>query len=126
MPPAHLCVILAFNREVAKIAPTIDDLLGGTAADSQLQSATSDEIRGPSVLRHVMRILIPHVDYCGADFNLSRFSANRRKQWKRRSQLLREVMNPKVGPVHFQALGLYGEIDGLQEHVGRRPSLRLR
>ena len=39
MPPAHICIVLAFCRAIAKIAPTIDDLLGGTAADSQLQSA---------------------------------------------------------------------------------------
>src|ERR1700686_5843624 len=77
MPPAHICIVLTFNRAVAKIAPTIDDLLGGTAADSQLQSAARDEIRSPSVLRHVMRILIPHVNHCGANFNLSRFSSNR-------------------------------------------------
>ena len=69
MPPTHSRIILAFNQPVAKIAPTIDDLLGGTAADSQLQSAAGDQIRSPSVLRHVMRILIPHVDHCGANFN---------------------------------------------------------
>ena len=68
---------------MAKVAPAIDDLLGGTAADSQLQSAAGDEIRSASVFRHVMRILIPHVDHCGANFNLSRFGANRREQWKR-------------------------------------------
>jgi hypothetical protein len=34
MAPAHICVVLAFIRAVDKIAPTIDDLLGGTAADS--------------------------------------------------------------------------------------------
>jgi hypothetical protein len=34
--------------------------------------------------------------------------------------LLREVMNPEVGSVHSKALGLYGEVNGLQERVGRR------
>jgi hypothetical protein len=34
--------------------------------------------------------------------------------------LLREVMNTEVGSVHSQALGLYGEVNGLKERVGRR------
>src|SRR5579862_1518244 len=45
MSPSHLCIVIAFNRTVAKIAPTIDDLLGRTAADTQLQASTSDQIR---------------------------------------------------------------------------------
>jgi hypothetical protein len=66
-----------------------------------------------------MRILIPHVDHGGANFNLSRFSANHRKQWERRCQLLREVMNPEVGSIHSQALSLHGKINRLQERVSR-------
>src|SRR6202035_2108909 len=114
MPPAHICIVLTFYRAVAKIAPTIDDLLGGTAADSQLQAAARDQIRSPSVLRHVMRILIPHIDHRGANLNLSSPSTHRREEWKRRCQLPREVMNTKVGSVHSQALGLHGEVNGLQ------------
>jgi hypothetical protein len=68
-----------------------------------------------------MRILVPHVDYCGANFNLSRFGANRRKQWKRGCQLLCEVMDTEISSVHLQALGLHGEVNGLQECVSRRP-----
>jgi hypothetical protein len=94
-----------------KIAPAINDLFGGTAAYSQLQAAASDEIRSPSVLGHVMRIFIPHVDYGGSDFNSSRPGADRSKQWERGCQLLREVMNAEVGPVHSQALSFHGEIN---------------
>src|SRR5579863_1969377 len=83
MSPSHLCIVIAFNRTVAKIAPTIDDLLGRTAADTQLQASTSDQIRSTGVLRHVVRILIAHVDHGGANFNLPRFCANRCEQWKR-------------------------------------------
>jgi hypothetical protein len=46
MPPPHSRIVLAFIRPVAEIAPAIDDLLGRTAADSQLQASTSDQIRG--------------------------------------------------------------------------------
>ena len=105
---------------VAKIAPSIDHLLGRTAADSQLQAPASDEIRSASVLRHVVRVLIAHVDDGGADFNLSRLGADRREQRKWRCQLPREMMNTEVGSVHSQALGLDGEVNGLQERVSRR------
>jgi hypothetical protein len=37
--------------------------------------------------------------------------------------LPREVMNPKVRSVHSQALGLYGEVDGLEKRVSRRSRL---
>ena len=67
-----------------------------------------------------MRILIPHVDHCCANFNASRFSTNCREQWKRGRQLLRKVMDTKVGSVHSEALGLHGQVNGLQERVGRR------
>src|ERR1700733_7346685 len=119
MPPAHICIVLTFYRAVAKIAPTIDDLLGGTAADSQLQAAARDQIRSSSVLRHVMRILIPHIDHRGANFNLSRFSTHRREQRKRGCEVLRKMMNPEVGSFHSEALGFHGEVNGLQECVSR-------
>src|SRR5258708_30877221 len=63
MPPSHFRIVFAFTRAVSKIAPTIGHLLGGTAADAQLQAPASYEIRSASVLRHVVRILIPHVDH---------------------------------------------------------------
>jgi Predicted small integral membrane protein (DUF2165) len=47
MPPAHLCIVLSFNWAVAEITPTIDDLLGGTAADSQLQSPAWRAVNSP-------------------------------------------------------------------------------
>jgi hypothetical protein len=37
--------------------------------------------------------------------------------------LLREVMNPEVGSIHSQALGLHGEVNGLQKHISRGPRL---
>jgi hypothetical protein len=30
-----------------------------------------------------------------------------------------EKMNPEVGSIHSQTLGLHGEVNGLQERVGR-------
>jgi hypothetical protein len=63
------------------MAPTVDHLLGGTAADSQLQAPAGNQIRSAGILRHIMRILISHVYHGGANLNFPRFSANRRKQW---------------------------------------------
>jgi hypothetical protein len=51
MPPAHICIVLAFNWAVAKVAPTTDDLLGGTAADSQLQSTAGAQIPTSSAIQ---------------------------------------------------------------------------
>jgi hypothetical protein len=61
----------------------VDHLLMRTATDSQLQASVSDEVRGAHILRHIMRILLPHVDHCGANFNSSRLRTDRRKQWER-------------------------------------------
>jgi hypothetical protein len=38
-------------------------------------------------------------------------------------ELPREVMDTEVGSVHSQALGLHGEVNGLQERIGCRLSL---
>ena len=118
MPPAHARIVLAVDREVAKIAPPFDYLLGRTAADSQLQSPASDQIRSASVFRHGMRVLIPHVDHCGAKFNLVRPGTDCSEQREGGCQLLREVMNAEVSPIYSQALSLNREINGLQQRVG--------
>ncbi len=39
------------------------------------------------------------------------------------ASLLREVMNAKVGTVHYQAFGLDGEVNGLQKHISCGPRL---
>ena len=83
MPPAHVCVVLALGRAVAKIAPAIDHLLGRAAADSQLQPSAGDEIGRAGVLRHIERVLIPHVDDCRADLDAAGLRADGRQQWER-------------------------------------------
>jgi hypothetical protein len=119
MPPAHIRIILAILRTEAEMTPTFDDLLGRAAADPQLQASAGYEIRRAGVLGHVVRILIPHIDHCCADFDFSRLRPNRSKQRKWGCKLLCEVMNTEVGSVHSHALGLDGKINGLQEHVSR-------
>lgn len=69
---SHVLVDLAVDRGIAKMAPSVDDLLGGAAADSQLQSAAGDKICRARILNHVAGILIPHVDHSCTNFTPSR------------------------------------------------------
>ena len=48
-----------------------------------------------------------------------------RKQRKWRADLAGEVMHTEVGTVGTKLLCCDGEVDGLQQSVGRRPHLRL-
>ena len=72
------------------------------------------------ILGHVVRILIPHINHCGADFNFSRLGADRGQKREWRSQLPRKMMNAKIRSVQSQALSLHGEVNGLQKRVSRR------
>ena len=53
------------------------------ATAQQLQARTSDKIRSTSVLRHVVRILVPHVDDPSPNLNLPRPSSDGREQRER-------------------------------------------
>ena len=53
------------------------------ATAQQLQARTSDQIRCTSVLRHVVRILVPHVDDPSPNLNLPRPSPDGREQRER-------------------------------------------
>ena len=52
--------------------------------------------------------------------------ADRREQRERRAELAGEMMHPEIGAVGAELLGRDGELDRLQQRVGRRPRLRLR
>ena len=54
---------------VAEIAPSIDYLLGRAAADAQLQASAGDDVGRASVLCHVQRVFIPHIDDRRANLN---------------------------------------------------------
>ena len=54
------------------------------------------------------------------------FAPTAARSGKRRSELAGEVVNAEIRPVRAQLLGRDGQIDGLQERVGRRARLRLR
>jgi hypothetical protein len=57
------------RRDVTEVAPTVDHLLGRTAADAQLQPSAGDEVGRAGVLHHVQRILVAHVDDRRADLD---------------------------------------------------------
>ena len=52
--------------------------------------------------------------------------ADRGQQRKRRAELAGKVMDAEVRAVGAELLGRDGQVDRLQQRVGRRPHLRLR
>ena len=123
--PRHVGIGHPLRRGVAEVAPAVDHLLGRAAADAELQAPAGDEVGAACVLRHVERVLVTHVDDRGADLDPLGARAARRQQRKRRAELAGEVMHPEIGPVRAELLGRDGELDRLQQRVGRRPRLRL-
>jgi hypothetical protein len=101
------------------MAPTVDDLFGGAATDSQLQAAAGDKICRARVLHHVMGILIPHVDHSGTDFNSSRPGSDCCEEWEWGCELPRKMVNTEICSIHAETLSLYSEVDRLQEHISR-------
>ena len=124
--PRHVGVGHPLRRGVAEVAPAVDHLLGRAAADAELQAPAGDEVGRACVLRHVERVLVAHVDDRGADLDALGLGAARRQQRERRAELAGEMMHAEIGPVRAQLLGRDGELNRLQQGVGRRPRLRLR
>ena len=124
--PGHVGIGPAFRWEVAEIAPSIDHLLRRSAADAKLETPAGDEVGRARVLGHVERVLVAHVDDRGADLDALGLRAEGGEQRERRGELAGEVMHAEVRPVRAELLGGDGELDGLQQRVGRRPRLRLR
>ena len=126
MLPAHVGVAPVFGRPVTEIAPAIDHLLGRAPADPELQPPAGDEIGGARVFGHVKRVLVAHIDDGRSDLDAAGFGADGCQQRKRRGELAGEMMDTEVGPVSTEILGRLGQIDGLQQRIGRRACLRLR
>ena len=123
MTPPHVGVILAFGRLITEMSPAIDHLLGRPSADAELKASARDQIGCAGVLGHVQRVLVAHVDHRRADLDAAGLRTHGRQQGKRRSELAREVMDPKIGSVRAQFLGGNGQVDGLQECVCGRARL---
>ena len=117
MAARHVGVGLALGRDVAEVAPAVDDLLGRAAADAQLQPAAGDEVRGAGVLGHVQRVLVAHVDDGRADLDALGARANCGEQREGRGELAREVVDAEVGAVGAQLLGRHGQLDRLDQRV---------
>ena len=126
MLAGHVGVGPALGRHVAEVPEAIDDLLGRTAADPELQATARDEVGGTGILDHVQRVLVAHVDDGRPDLDAPGASADRRQERERRRKLLGEVVDPEVGTVGTQVLDRLGELDRLDERVRRRAHLRVR
>ena len=121
--PPHVGVILALGGLIAEIPPALDDLLGRSPADAELQAPARDEIGGTGVFGHVERVLVAHVDHRGADLDAAGLRADRCQQRKRRCELAGEMVDPEIRPVRAQLLGGNGKIDGLQQRIRGRAGL---
>jgi hypothetical protein len=122
---AHVGIALVLGRTVAKIAPSVDHLLGRSAADAELQASAGYEVGGAGILRHVERVLVAHVDDRRADFDAAGLGAHSSEQREGRGELAGEMVNAEIRTVETQLFGGDREINGLQERVGGRPRLRL-
>ena len=126
MLPAHVGVALAFARPVTEITPAVDHLFGGAPADPELQPPAGDKVGGAGIFGHVKRVLVAHVDDGRSDLDAAGFGADRRQQGKRRGELAGEMMDTEISPVGTEIFGRLGQIDRLQQRIGRRACLRLR
>ncbi len=113
----HAGVILTFGGLITEISPSIDDLLGRSSADAQLQAPACDEIGSAGVFDHVERVLVTHVDHRRSDLDAAGLCADGCEQWKRRSELPGEMMDAKIRPVCAQLLGCNGQLDRLQKRI---------
>ena len=109
----------ALGRRVAERVRAAVRRLGRASADAQLQTATAEQIGCGRVLRHVERVLVPHVDHGGADLDPARPDADRGEERERRRQLAGEVMHPDERAVDAELLGGDRELDRLKVRVAR-------
>src|SRR6202012_711648 len=110
----HVGVVLTLRWTITKIEPTSDDLLWRAAADAQLETAARDEASRASVLRHVERVRVTHVDHCSAYFYAAGFRADGCQQRERRCKLTGKVMDAEERSIRTQLLGRNCKVDGLQ------------
>src|SRR4249920_1402910 len=121
--PRHVGRRLAVTRRIAEIPPAVDHLFRRSAADAQLQTPTSDDVRGTRILGHVHRVFVAHVDDGGPDLNRLRARADGGEERERRAELACEVVHAEVRAVEAQLFGRYGELDRLQKGIGRRADI---
>jgi hypothetical protein len=116
-------VALALFGHVAEISPAIDHLLGRAATDAELETSAADQVGRASVLGHVERVLVAHVDDGRAHLDAARLRADCRQQREGRGELAREVVDAEVSAVRAKFLGRHGKVDGLEEGITGRARL---
>src|SRR4051812_42921051 len=88
MTTSQVRIGAALRRRITEVTPALDDLLGGTPADPELESPIADEIRRAGILDHVEGILVPHVDHGRPDFYTVRSRADGREKREGRRERL--------------------------------------
>jgi hypothetical protein len=113
----HIGIGLTLGWHVAEVAEAIDDLLGRTAADPELEATARNQVGGSGVLDYVQRVLVAHVDDGRPDLDPLGPGTDRGQERERRRELLGEVVDPEVGTVGPQVLNRLGELDRLDQRV---------
>src|SRR3954464_8402225 len=117
MPSAHVRVGATLWRRVTEMTPPFNDLLGGAAADPELEPPVAYQIGRACVLDHIERVFIPHVDDAGADLDAARLGTDRREQRERRRELTSKVVYAKVCAVRAELLRRDGQLNRLLEDI---------
>src|SRR4029077_8087872 len=107
-------------RRIAEMPPAVDHLFRRSAADAQLQTPASDDVRGTSILGHVHRVFVAHVDARRPDLNLLRARADGGEERERRAELACEVVHAEIRAIKAQFFSGYRELDRLQNGIRRR------
>jgi hypothetical protein len=116
----------ALGGDVAEGTRAVQGGLGRAAADAELQAPAGEEVGGASVLGHVERVLIAHVDHAGADLDPSGRGPDRGEQRERRGELALEVVDADEGAVDAERLGGHRQLDRLAQALAGGRGLRSR
>ena len=106
VPARHVSLGLALGRRIAEMLPAIDHLFGRPATDTKLQATTGDEIGRASILDHIERIFVAHVDDASAHLDLRGPRADGRQQWERRGKLCAVAGRDNSAPLRAAAQSL--------------------
>ena len=117
--PGEVGVGGAGRRDVPELPRALQGRLGRSPGDPELQPAAGDEVGGGGLLGHVQRVLVAHVDDAGADLD----AAGSARRWPPAAgtggELALEVVDAHERAVDAELLRGLGELDGLQQAVGR-------
>ena len=103
------------------MTPTFDHLLWRAAADPELEPAVANQVGRASILDHVERIFVPHVNDTRSDLDAARPGTDCCEKWEGGRELLGKVVYAKVCPIRAEFLRRHGQLNGLLQDIARGP-----